>query len=72
MPNPKRRHSKQRGRLRRTHYKVKTKSLAKCEHCGKAKLPHRACPFCGYYKGKMVVEILTVAEKKKQRENKKK
>lgn len=71
MPNPKRRHSKQRGRLRRTFYKVKTNSLSKCAQCGKAKLPHRICPFCGYYKGQAQVEILTTEEKKKKREKKK-
>jgi len=72
MPNPKRRHSKQRGRLRRTHYKCKVKSLGKCPQCGKAKLPHRICLFCGYYKGKAVIEILTKDQKKKAREKKRK
>jgi len=70
MPNPKRRHSKQRGRLRRTFYKVKTKNLSKCPQCGKQKLPHRICQFCGYYKGKECVTILTKEQKKKDREKK--
>ena len=68
MPNPKRRHSKQRGRLRRTFYKVVAKNLSKCSQCGKMRRPHRICPFCGYYKGKSEVTILTKDEKKKQRE----
>ena len=73
MPNPKRRHSKQRGRLRRTFYKLKDKpNLSKCPQCGKPKRSHRICIFCGYYKGKAVVEILTRDEKKKLREKKKK
>jgi large subunit ribosomal protein L32 len=71
MANPKRRHSKQRGRLRRTFYKVSAKSLSKCPHCGKPKMPHRICPFCGYYKDKERVTILSKEEKKKQREKKK-
>lgn len=70
MPNPKRRHSKKRGRLRRTFYKVRARNLSKCSHCGKSKLPHRICPFCGYYKGVERVVILTKDEKKKQREKK--
>jgi len=70
MPNPKRRHSKKRGRLRRTFYRVKTANLAKCPQCGKLKLPHRICQFCGYYKGKPQVEIKTKEEKKKEREKK--
>ena len=70
MPNPKRRHSRERGRLRRTFYKVHAKSLAKCPQCGKDKLPHKVCPHCGYYKGKQVVEIRTLAEKRLEREKK--
>ena len=70
MANPKRRHSKQRGRLRRTFYKIKSKNLAKCPQCGKLKLSHRICIFCGYYKGKECVTILSKEEKKKQRDKK--
>ncbi|MFH1790741.1 MAG: 50S ribosomal protein L32 [Candidatus Omnitrophota bacterium] len=71
MPNPKRRHSKERGRLRRTHYKLKRHTLAKCAQCGKLKMPHKVCPHCGYYKGKQVIEIKTLDEKRKEREKKK-
>lgn len=70
MANPKRRHSKQRGRLRRTHYKLKKNNFSKCPQCGKSKLPHRVCPHCGYYKGRQLVEIKTAEEKKKEREKK--
>ena len=71
MANPKRRHSKQRGRLRRTFYKIKSKNLSKCPQCGKLKLSHRICPFCGYYKGEARVTILSKEEKKKERDKKK-
>jgi len=71
MANPKRRHSKQRGRLRRTFYTTKAKDLGKCPQCGKPKLSHRICPSCGYYKGAACVTIMSKEEKKKQRENKK-
>ncbi|MDD5439732.1 MAG: 50S ribosomal protein L32 [Candidatus Omnitrophica bacterium] len=70
MPNPKRRHSKARGRLRRTFYKLEPLQLGKCPQCGKAKMSHRICPHCGYYKGKQVVVIKTVDEKQKEREKK--
>ncbi|HXG38449.1 MAG TPA: 50S ribosomal protein L32 [Bacteroidota bacterium] len=52
MPNPKRRHSKSRSRKRRTHYKATAPSLVECPQCHEQKLPHRACPNCGYYKGR--------------------
>ena len=50
MALPKRRQSKARGRKRRTHYKADNVNTSKCPQCGEFKLPHRACPNCGYYK----------------------
>jgi large subunit ribosomal protein L32 len=57
MPLPKRRHSTQRGRKRRTHWKVTVASLGKCTQCGKSILSHRVCPFCGFYKGAQVAAV---------------
>lgn len=54
MPNPKRRHSKTRGRKRRTHYKATAPSISECPNCHTEKLPHRACPNCGFYNGRLV------------------
>lgn len=70
MANPKRRHSRERGRLRRTYYKVKVNNLSICPQCGKKKLPHIVCPHCGYYKTRQLVEIKTLEEKRKEREKK--
>ncbi|MBL7157332.1 MAG: 50S ribosomal protein L32 [Candidatus Omnitrophica bacterium] len=70
MPNPKHRHSKSRGRLRRTFYRIESRNLSKCPQCSKPKLSHRICPFCGYYKGESRVTILSKDEKKKAREKK--
>ena len=57
MPNPKRRHSKTRGRKRRTHYKAMAPATAECPNCHEQKLPHRVCPHCGTYKGPEVIEV---------------
>ncbi|HIE05853.1 MAG TPA: 50S ribosomal protein L32 [bacterium (Candidatus Stahlbacteria)] len=57
MPVPKRRHSKSRGRKRRTHWKKSGPGLIECPHCHELIMPHRVCPNCGYYKGKQVVTI---------------
>ena len=66
MPNPKRKHSKARRDKRRSaNSKVYGANLAICPQCKKARLPHRACQFCGYYKGKPVFVIKTKEEKKK-------
>lgn len=57
MANPKRRHSKARTAKRRAQYKVKrTPELQECSNCGSVKMYHRACPACGYYRGRVVVE----------------
>ena len=60
MPNPKRRHSKARTRSRRAHDFLTAKSLSKCPQCQEAKMPHRACMKCGYYKGREVVKVKEV------------
>ncbi len=57
MPAPKRRHSRARGRKRRTHYKATLRGFDICPECGSPKLPHRVCPNCGYYDGKVVVVV---------------
>ncbi|MFH0778978.1 MAG: 50S ribosomal protein L32 [Candidatus Eisenbacteria bacterium] len=54
MALPKRRHSKARRDKRRTHWKLSRPGLSSCAHCGNPKLPHRACPSCGYYSGEEV------------------
>jgi large subunit ribosomal protein L32 len=59
MPNPKRRHSKRRTSNRRAHDHLGVKSLIDCPNCHEPKLPHHACPHCGYYKGREVVEVPT-------------
>ena len=65
MALPKKRHSKARGKKRRTHWKVKAGNLAPCPQCKELKPLHQVCPVCGFYKGKQVVEI-KIKEKKKK------
>ncbi|HXI38830.1 MAG TPA: 50S ribosomal protein L32 [Bryobacteraceae bacterium] len=57
MPNPKRRHSAARRGNRRAHDKLKQPGLSECPNCHEQKLPHRACPHCGQYKGREVIEV---------------
>ncbi|MEO0088973.1 MAG: 50S ribosomal protein L32 [candidate division WOR-3 bacterium] len=63
MPVPKRRHSKARGRKRRTHWKLRIPQWVECPHCHQFKLPHTVCPHCGFYKGK---EVIVVSKKEKE------
>jgi large subunit ribosomal protein L32 len=56
MAVPKRKKSKSKRDKRRTHQKTSAPNLTNCPECGEAKLPHHACPSCGYYKGRKVVD----------------
>jgi large subunit ribosomal protein L32 len=55
MPNPKRRHSKARRDSRRTHDALDRPATSTCPDCGEVKIPHRACPECGHYRGRQVI-----------------
>ena len=66
MPNPKRQHSRQRGRKRRTHWKATLAALSPCPQCQKPIVSHRVCPFCGYYKNRPVVVMKTKEDKEKE------
>lgn len=58
MPNPKRRHSQQRSKKRRTHYKAKPVTLSTDSATGELHVRHRAHVSEGklYYKGQVVAE----------------
>lgn len=57
MAVPKRKVSKSRRGMRRSHLALSPKSLSACPNCGNVKLPHRVCPHCGYYKDTQVVAV---------------
>ncbi|MDP7556012.1 MAG: 50S ribosomal protein L32 [Nitrospinota bacterium] len=54
---PKRRTSKSKKNMRRSHDALTPPTLSECPQCHEVKMPHLVCPSCGYYKGKEVIEI---------------
>jgi len=52
---------------RRSHLALKPKQLAECAQCKKKILPHLVCKYCGYYRGKEVVNVLAKELKKKEK-----
>ncbi len=62
MPNPKRRHSSSRRGKRRAHDALSPMMLITCSNCGVQVQAHRACDKCGYYKGRQVIAVRSVAE----------
>jgi len=56
MAVPKRKVSRSRRNMRRSHDALKTAAYAECPNCGELKQPHHLCEACGYYDGREVVE----------------
>ncbi len=62
-PLPKRKYAKARQGKRQSHLNQALPSLSECPQCHSAKMPHRVCPVCGYYKGR---EAITIKAPKKK------
>ncbi|MFP4194933.1 MAG: 50S ribosomal protein L32 [Desulfosalsimonas sp.] len=56
MAVPKHKVSRSKRDKRRTHQKAKAPGLTKCAQCGEAVMAHRACPECGNYRGRSIIE----------------
>lgn len=56
----------QKGR-RRSHLALKKTELISCAHCNKPIMSHQVCKYCGYYKGKEMVNVLAKELKKKEK-----
>jgi large subunit ribosomal protein L32 len=52
MAVPKRRTSRCKKGLRRSHDHLSNTESIACPACGEQTLPHRICPHCGEYKGR--------------------
>ncbi|MEK7639403.1 MAG: 50S ribosomal protein L32 [Patescibacteria group bacterium] len=42
---------------RRSHHALKTQALSVCAQCGAKHRPHHMCLECGFYKGRMVMDM---------------
>lgn len=59
MAVPKKKKSKSRRDMRRSHDALKPASYVECPNCGELTRPHHVCPACGHYDGR---ETLKTAE----------
>ena len=58
MAVPKKKTSKAKSRSRRaSNWVLHPPARSVCPQCRNAKLPHRVCPTCGWYKGRQAVEL---------------
>ncbi len=54
---PKRKISKGRRNRRRAHDFLTPPNLVECKNCSEMKMSHQVCSNCGYYKGRIAVEV---------------
>ena len=43
--------------MRRAHDALTPPQTVSCKNCGEPVMPHRACPSCGQYKGRLVKDM---------------
>ncbi len=71
MSVPKQKQTKSRRNKRRANIFLTAPTLISCPKCGKPVLPHIACSYCGYYKGREAINILGKLEKKEKKKREK-
>lgn len=57
MAVPKRKMSRASTRMRRSQWKAQVPKLVSCDNCRASKLAHLACPSCGTYNGRQVLDV---------------
>ncbi|MDH3731011.1 MAG: 50S ribosomal protein L32 [Acidimicrobiia bacterium] len=57
MAVPKKKMSRSRTRRRKAQWRLNAPRTAVCPQCNAAKMPHRACPECGTYKGRETIPV---------------
>lgn len=61
MAVPKKKVSRSRRNMRRSHDALRASAYEECANCGELKSPHHVCPSCGYYNGRGIMEVGDVA-----------
>ncbi len=56
-PVPKKKTSKSKRDMRRSHHALSAPQLTECSQCHSKKLAHHVCPSCGYYAGRQVLSV---------------
>jgi large subunit ribosomal protein L32 len=57
MAVPKRKTSSSKRDKRRSHHSVSPPNVTTCTQCGEPSVMHRACPHCGTYRGRKVIDV---------------
>ncbi|MDR1362146.1 MAG: 50S ribosomal protein L32 [Holosporaceae bacterium] len=62
MAVPKKKISKSRRDMRRSHLALVAVNFVPCPNCGSEKLPHHVCASCGMYNGRRILAIKQAEE----------
>ena len=57
MAEPKKKTSKSRTHMRRSHDWLRAPNLSPCPTCGAKRQSHQVCPECGHYRGRQIFEV---------------
>jgi len=56
MAVPRKKTSKSKRDMRRSHHALRRVNTQECPNCGEVKQSHHVCPACGYYNDREVAE----------------
>ncbi|WGF90547.1 50S ribosomal protein L32 [Marinivivus vitaminiproducens] len=62
MAVPKKKTSKSRRNMRRSHHALPMVNVSECANCGELKMSHHVCQSCGQYNGRQVIALGEAAE----------
>lgn len=51
----------------RSHHALKARNFSACSHCNQPIISHRVCKNCGYYAGRLVIDVLAALDKKQRK-----
>lgn len=69
---PKKRKPKGRRNQRRSHLRLTSPVTTICSRCQTPTLPHTACPTCGTYRGRTVIDVAANEAKRLEKEKERK
>jgi large subunit ribosomal protein L32 len=61
MAVPKKKTSKSRRDMRRSHHALASATYVECPNCGELSRPHHVCGACGHYDGREVISETAAA-----------
>ncbi len=61
------RHTRGHTRNRRSHHGLEAVALASCSNCGAQHRPHHMCLNCGFYNGRVVIDLAAKAKARSER-----